>query len=123
MSPSMALMVVLFPAPFSPIKPMMHPMGRVRLTPSRVNVSYFLRRSRNSMALVIADVPFLRFLPEQFQGGEQLLLGHPAEGGGFCRLGQVVLHLAQLLLPQKFGVLSRHKAPLAGEGVQKPLPL
>lgn len=33
--PSIRRMVVLFPAPFSPIKPMMQPAGRLKLTFSR----------------------------------------------------------------------------------------
>ena len=34
--PSIRRIVVLLPAPFSPMKPMMQPVGRLKLTPSSV---------------------------------------------------------------------------------------
>ena len=61
-------MVVLFPAPFSPMSPMMEPLGMEREMESRRNPGYCLVKFLISNILFDVDVlvvifpPFLRFL-------------------------------------------------------------
>ena len=61
---SMAFMVVVLPAPFRPIKPMMKPGSREKLTLSRVKVGYRLVRSRTSksfMYSLLAHIVYIRY--------------------------------------------------------------
>ena len=61
---SMAFMVVVFPAPFRPMKPMMYPGSREKLTLSKVKVGYRFSRSRTSnrcMVFLLVHIVYIRY--------------------------------------------------------------
>ena len=64
-------MVVLFPAPFSPINPTIYPLGTTRLILSREKVLYFLLNPFTSMAFYIVIPPqhikYLKFELAHFE--------------------------------------------------------
>lgn len=116
--PSSRRIVVLLPAPFSPISPMMQPVGSVKLTLLSEKPLYLFVRPFTSIAFCI-----LISLAGEAEHLVQLFVGKAALVGQLLCPAEKLFNLPQVLLPYQVKIFPSNEAALSGVGHKEPVAL